>query len=382
MADHAPAPQKQQDLTRAFLAILLMTILIGASFWILRPFLLSVIWAAMIVVATWPLMLHVQARLRRRWLAVTLMSGAMILVFVVPLALAIQMIVDNTDTVIRWARSLSTLSIPPAPEWLGRIPFVGSKIVEVWTTVASTGKDAVVSLLAPHATGVAQWIAGGLGTVGLGVGLLSLQFLLTVVIATIMYVNGEAARAGLIRFGRRLAGDRGEGVVVLAGQAIRAVALGVVVTALLQTVLSGIGLAAAGVPFAGFLTAVILVLCIAQVGPLLVLAPAVIWLFWSDQTGWGIALLVWTVIVGAMDNVVRPILIRRGADLPLLLIFAGVIGGLLAFGIIGLFVGPVALAVTYTLLNDWMSEGEAAARAQLAQPRAKRVASESSATAD
>jgi predicted PurR-regulated permease PerM len=144
--------------------------------------------------------------------------------------------------------------------------------------------------------------------------------------------------------------------VVLAGQAIRAVALGVVVTALVQTVLAGLGLAVAGIPFAGLLTAVILLLCIAQVGPILVLAPAVIWLFWTGATGWGIALLVWTVIVGMLDNVLRPMLIRRGADLPLLLIFAGVIGGLLSFGIIGLFVGPVVLAVTYTLLKDWMAE--------------------------
>jgi predicted PurR-regulated permease PerM len=94
------------------------------------------------------------------------------------------------------------------------------------------------------------------------------------------------------------------------------------------------------------------------VGPLLVLAPAVIWLFWTDQTGWGIALLIWTVVVGTMDNFIRPVLIRRGADLPLLLIFAGVLGGLFAFGIVGLFVGPVVLAVTYTLLKDWVNEGE------------------------
>jgi predicted PurR-regulated permease PerM len=163
----------------------------------------------------------------------------------------------------------------------------------------------------------------------------------------------------LIRFGRRLAGDRGEGAVVLAGQAIRAVALGVVVTALAQTVLAGIGLAVAGVPFAGLLTGAILLLCIAQVGPTVVLIPAVIWLFWTDQTVWGVALLVWSIGVGTMDNVLRPMLIRRGADLPMLLIFAGVIGGLLSFGIIGLFVGPVVLAVTYTLLKDWMGERDA-----------------------
>ena len=195
-------------------------------------------------------------------------------------------------------------------------------------------------------------------------------------------VNGETARAGLIRFGRRLAGDRGEAVVILAGQAIRAVALGVVVTALTQTILAGIGLAVAGVPFAGLLTAVILVLCIAQIGPILVLAPAVVWLFWTDQAGWGVALLVWTVLVGALDNVLRPILIRRGADLPLLLIFAGVIGGLIAFGIIGLFVGPVALAVSYTLLKDWVNERDVVLAAQVAQARTRPVVPPSSVIAD
>jgi predicted PurR-regulated permease PerM len=148
--------------------------------------------------------------------------------------------------------------------------------------------------------------------------------------------------------------------MILAGQSIRAVALGVVVTALVQTILAGVGLAVAGIPFAGLLTAVILLLCIAQVGPILVLVPSVIWLFWTGATGWGTALAIWTVVVGTLDNILRPLLIRRGADLPLLLIFAGVIGGLIAFGIIGLFVGPVMLAVTYTLLKEWIVEGERA----------------------
>ena len=182
------------------------------------------------------------------------------------------------------------------------------------------------------------------------------QLLLTLVISIILYSNGETARHMLTSFGRRLAGDNGERVVLLAGAAIRAVAFGVVGTALAQTLLAGLGLAVAGVPLAGFLTAVILLFCIAQVGPMLVLIPAVIWVFWSGETGWGIALLVWSVIVGTMDNVLRPLLIRRGADLPLLLIFAGVIGGLIGFGIIGLFVGPVVLAVAYTLMTQWLGE--------------------------
>jgi predicted PurR-regulated permease PerM len=352
MTTGGPSPNTQRDLTRTVLAVLLMVILIGASFWILSPFLLAIIWAAMIVVATWPMMRRLQESLRSRALAVTIMSGTMVLVFVVPLLLAIQTLIDNTDTIKGWLQTLVTAPIPPPPEWLARIPLIGARIAEGWSNIAAAGKEDLVARLAPYATAAAQWLANAVG----GVGMFGLQFFLTVIVAVVMYTQGEVARAGLILFGRRLAGDRGEGVIVLAGQAIRGVALGVVVTALTQTVLAGLGLAVAGIPFAGLLTGVILLLCIAQLGPILVLLPAVIWLFWTDQTGWGVALGVWTIGVGAMDNVLRPILIRRGADLPLLLIFAGVIGGLIAFGIVGLFVGPVVLAVTYTLLKDWASE--------------------------
>jgi predicted PurR-regulated permease PerM len=276
----------------------------------------------------------------------------MLMIFVVPLSLAIQALVDNLDTITRWMRALPTATIPPPPDWLGRVPLVGAKIAEQWAEVSAAGALGLAARLEPFMEDSARWLAGAFGSVGL----LGLQFLLTIAIAAILYARGEAAATGVVRFGRRLAGDRGEQVVRLAGQAIRAVALGVVVTALVQTTLAGIGLAVAGIPFAALLTAVILLLCIAQIGPLLVLIPAVVWLFWQGETGWGIALAVWSVVVGMLDNVLRPILIRKGADLPLLLIFGGVIGGLIAFGIIGLFVGPVVLAVTYTLLKEWVAE--------------------------
>ena len=340
------------ELTRMVLSVLLIAILIGASFWILRPFLLSAVWAVMIVVATWPLMLKVQAMVRRRAFAVIAMTGAMLLIFVVPLLLAIQALVGNMDAITRWLKSLPSWVIPPPPEWVSSIPLIGGKIAERWTDIAAAGTSELLTRLQPFMNDAARWLAGAFGSVGV----LTIEFFLTVVIAAIMFAQGEAAREAIIRFGRRLAQNRGESVVILAGQAIRAVALGVVVTALVQTVLAGLGLAIAGVPFAGVLTAVILFSCIAQLGPVIVLAPAVIWLFWTDATGWAIALLIWTVIVGALDNILRPMLIRKGADLPLLLIFAGVIGGLIAFGIIGLFVGPVVLAVSYTLLKEWVSE--------------------------
>jgi predicted PurR-regulated permease PerM len=144
--------------------------------------------------------------------------------------------------------------------------------------------------------------------------------------------------------------------VILAGQAIRGVALGVVVTALIQSAIGAFGLAVAGIPYAAVLSAVMFMLCVAQIGPGLILIPAVIWMFVSGDTGWAIFLLVVTVLAIGVDNFVRPILIRRGADLPLLLILAGVIGGLVAFGLIGIFLGPTILAVGYTLFNAWIAE--------------------------
>jgi predicted PurR-regulated permease PerM len=195
------------------------------------------------------------------------------------------------------------------------------------------------------------------------VGVLLLQFLLTVLIAAVMYSTGEEAAALVRRFARRLGAERGVGAVELAGGAIRGVALGVGVTALVQAVLGGLGMALAGVPFAGLLTAVMFMLCIAQIGPLPVLLGAAGWAFFGDHVGWGVFLLVWGLLVGTLDNFLRPVLIKMGADLPLLLIFAGVIGGMFAFGLVGIFVGPVVLAVAYTLLDAWMGDADIAEKA-------------------
>jgi len=248
-----------------------------------------------------------------------------------------------------------------------RIPLVGSRIQGEWQRLAATSHEDLAAQAIPYVRKAMQWFAGQAG----GFGLMLLHFLLTVVIAAILYATGETAARGIRRFARRLAADRGEASVVLAGQAIRAVALGVVVTAVVQSAAAGIGLAVSGIPYATVLTAITFILCIAQLGPILVLAPAVGWLYWSGDAVWGSVLLVWTILVGALDNVLRPILIKRGADLPLLLIFAGVIGGLVGFGIIGLFVGPVVLAVTYRLLESWIADidhepGEAAPAQALA----------------
>ena len=130
----------------------------------------------------------------------------------------------------------------------------------------------------------------------------------------------------------------------------------------------GLGLTVVGVPFAAILTAVSFMLSVAQIGPGILLIPATIWVYASEGAVWGTGFLVWAIFCGTFDNFLRPVLIRRGADLPLLLIFTGVIGGLIAFGIIGLIIGPVVLAVAYTLLVEWVSEGEMTPRGKTARP--------------
>jgi len=248
------------------------------------------------------------------------------------------------------------VSIPVPPEWLEKIPLVGAWAVKRWLHLATASAQELRDMVAPYLGTGAGWFLARAGSVGMVV----LQFLLTVIIAAILYAKGEKASAGVRGFARRLGGQQGEEVTILSARAVRGVALGVILTALIQAAFGGIGLFVAGVPAAVLLAAVMLILCIIQIGPGLVMVPCVIWLFWSGENFWGAILIVWTIIAGTMDNLIRPVLIKKGADLPLLLIFAGVIGGLIALGIIGLFIGPVILAVTYTLLSAWVrGNGEA-----------------------
>ena len=207
-------------------------------------------------------------------------------------------------------------------------------------------------MVTPYAQEALRWFVARAGSTGV----MLVNFLLTMIISIILYAKGEVFRQGVLSFARRLGGRQGEDIVVLAARATRGIVMGVVLTALTQAGVGGLGLFMAGVPAAGLLTAMMLMLCLAQLGPLLVMIPAVIWLYWSAQPVWGTVLLVFAFFAGTIDNFLRPYLIRKGVDLPLLLIFAGVIGGLIAFGVVGLFIAPVILGVAYTLLSAWVSE--------------------------
>jgi predicted PurR-regulated permease PerM len=355
----------RSEVAQTTLGVLALSGLILAALWVLRPFIGPAIWAAMVVVATWPVMLRVQRALRgSRALATTVMSLLLLLLFVVPLVVAIVTIVGNADRMVDWAKVATSWRPGAPPAWLAGLPGVGPTLVELWQQLVAAGLDGLLERLQPYAGRLTRWFVSEVGSLGF----LILQFLLTVGIAAVMYHDGEAWADTALRVGERLGGERGRHVVELAGGAIRGVALGVGVTALVQSVLGGIALGIAGVPFAGLLTAVMLMLCLAQVGPLPVLLAAVGWLFWQGETVWAVALGIASIVIGTIDNVLRPLLIRMGADLPLLLILSGVIGGLFAFGLVGIFVGPVVLAVGWTLMSAWIGGDEVLAAQPVEAP--------------
>jgi len=348
-------PVQTFNLTRTLITVTLTSMLLLASLWVLAPFLLGITWATMITVASWPLMLRLERLFRgRRSLAiVTLITGLLIALFL-PFTLAIFTLIDHAGEIVALAGSIKDLAVPTPPQWLVRLPWIGARLGDLWAQSAALGIQGLTAKAAPYAGSLSRWFAGRIG----GLGMLLVQILLAIVIAAIFYAKGEIAAATLRRFMRKLGGRRGEEMVILAAGAIRGVALGVGVTALVQALLGGVGLFMAGIPFATLLTAAMFMLCIAQLGAVPVLLPAVIWLYWTDQTAWATFLLVWMIIVVNLDNFLRPWLIQRGADLPLLLIFAGVIGGIISMGLVGIFLGPLLLALSYTLTNWWMHEAD------------------------
>lgn len=341
------------DITRTVFLVLFIAVLLAGSFWTLLPFLGGLIWAATVVIATWPLLLTVRARTGKAWAGVLIMTTITLLAVILPFGFAVSTLLDLAHRGPEVLNDIFTKGLGPPPEWLGRIPAVGGQLVAKWQELAAGGRDGLVAAAQPYAGAAAQWAIAVTG----GIGVVAVNILLTIILVAILYAQGEIAAQGALAFGYRLGGERGKQVMTLAAQAVRSVALGVVVTALVQSALAGLALWICGIPRPGVLAALVFMLGIAQLGPLPILVPAIGWLFWTDQNGWAALLLILAVPIGALDNVLRPILIRRGVQLPMLLIIAGVIGGLIGFGVMGLFVGPVILAASYTLIKSWVAEG-------------------------
>jgi predicted PurR-regulated permease PerM len=335
-------------------AILLACVaaLLWGTLAVLRPFLPAILWAAIIVVATWPIMLHVERRLGgRRSLAVAVMSGGLFAAVVAPVALLLGTLVTRFPELRDLGGRLLAGPWPGPPDWVGRLPF-GEQLSAEWSQAVAQSPDHWTAMMQPYLGKVALWLSQHVGTLG-GI---TLEFLLTLVLVVVFYLHGEALAMALRRLARRTGGARAEEGAVLAGQAMRAIAAGVVLTALVQSVLSGLGLWAVGIPAAGVLTSVMFMLCIMQIGPMPVLIPGVLWLAFQHRIGAAVALSLCAVLMAGGDAILRPWLIRRGAKLPFILVLGGVIGGLLAFGVAGIFIGPILLAVVKRLMERWATD--------------------------
>ena len=341
----------QRDLPSVLIKLMVVGGLLIGTFWTLKPFLPALIWSVMIVVSTWPLLMAVQRFTGGRRLVATLVMIVLLLVIVIaPLALAVSTVVTEAELLMRHRVDVG---VPAPPAWVATLPFVGDRVAAEWSLLAQASPEELAERARPFVGPIVAWVAAHAGSFGFFV----LNLLLTLLLCGILYMTGENLARHALRFGERIDGPHGAHMVRLAGGSIRGVALGVVVTAVVQTLLGALGLIAASVPYVSIFAAIMFVFCIAQIGPTLPMLVAVGWLWYTGGTTAAVLLAIWTIVVASLDNILRPVLIRRGADLPLLLIMAGVIGGLLAFGLMGLFVGPVILAVAYKTFGAWLDEG-------------------------
>ncbi|WWO99722.1 MAG: AI-2E family transporter YdiK [Candidatus Dasytiphilus stammeri] len=344
--------QKTVDIPQLLFLFMFITILMVTCFWVVQPFIAGFAWASMVVIATWPLFIKLQNLLwRSRILAILIMILMLFLLFIIPITLLLAGFIDN---IIPLIQSLTSGPIKlPQLHFIDNIPLIGEKLYSTWNSILAGEKsNSMIIYAKPYigkTTGFILLQVAHLARVILHLGLMLLFSIL-------LYWRGEQIGQWILHFAGRLATHRGEAAVLLATKAIRAVALGISVTALVQGILGGVGLAFSGIPYAALLTGILILLGLMQLGTLPVLIPAIMWLYWSGENTSATILMIWSCLVVTLDNILRPVLIRMGADLPMIMIICGVIGGFFTFGMIGLFIGPVVLAISYKLLNVWMHE--------------------------
>jgi predicted PurR-regulated permease PerM len=335
---------------------LLLLLFVGCLL-VLWPFATALLWAIILSFTLWPLYGRATKWLGgRRTLAAVLLSLSLVLAIVVPFGLVGLRLGDNVDELKTATRHWLEAGPPAPPSWLAKIPLIGNAATNAWTSLAGDSAklaERAKTLIEP----VGSWLLGA--GLKLGAGLIQLVF--SVLLTFFMLRHGTALGVSLSDAVRRISGERGARLLTLAGQTVRGVVYGILGTALCQGVLAGLGLLVAGVPGAGLLGMLTFFLSVVPGGPPLVLFPAAFWLFHQGSTGWGVFMLVWGTGVSLVDNFIKPWLISHGSDMPFILILFGVLGGALAFGFIGVFIGPTLLAVGYRLVSEWVAEAHAAA---------------------
>jgi predicted PurR-regulated permease PerM len=348
----------ERRLARRLLDVLIRATILFAlallCYRVLAPFLPLAIWALIFAVTLYPLHLRVTARLGgRSGLAATLLTLLGIAVFIVPIALLMSSLGDSIRTLIE-AVQQNTLQIPAPPATVAGWPVIGEKLYTVWSQ-AHDDLPALVQSQQPKVSELARTALGFVASIGGGL----LAFLGALVLAGIFMAFGERGARGCLSVFQRLAGEqRGASLARLSTATIRAVAQGVVGVALIQAILVGLSLLVAGVPWAGALAAIVLVLGIAQVPAVIVTLPAIVWV-WSrggNGTGEAIAYTVLLLVSGMADNVLKPLMLGRGVDVPMPVILIGALGGMATGGIIGMFVGATLLALAWQVGTGWVDE--------------------------
>ena len=331
--------------------------LVAGCLMVLRPFASALLWAVVLSFSIWPIYSRLLRLVgSRRTLAALLMTLSMILVVLLPFLIVGLTLADNVKELTAATRSWFAGGPPAPPAWLAKVPVVGSQAANYWQSLAQdTAKlwSETQRFIEP----VSSWLL----KVGLALGAGLIELTLSVFIAFFLFRDGVAVGQRLSASVERIGGERGRHLLTVAGKTVRGVVYGILGTALAQAVVAGIGFLIAGVPGAALLALLTFFFSVVPIlGTALAWGPAAIWLFHQGSTGWGIFMLIWGLGVANIDNVVKPWLISQGSDMPFILIFFGVLGGALAFGFIGVFLGPTLLAVGYRLVEEWSASARTA----------------------
>lgn len=337
----------------SFIQIAAVALIVFACFAIVAPFLSMVLWALIIAVALYPLHQSLSAKMggRVKWSA-TIFVLLGLLILLIPTWLLAGSSIDGIRTIATGLESGSITVSPPdasVADW----PVIGSTIYDIWTSAAQNLQD-TMNKFAPQLRSLGQSMLSFAGSTAFGV----LIFVFSIIVAGVFMVSADAGYRAAKSIGRTLSDVYGEGMIDMAIETIRSVAKGVLGVAIIQSMLSAIGLVAIGVPGAGLWAGVILLLAIMQLPPLLVLGPIAVWVFSVSDPTPATIFAIYAFFVSISDSFLKPLFLGRGMDIPMLVILIGAIGGMMTSGIIGLFTGAVVLAVGYKLLIAWMVNEE------------------------
>lgn len=332
---------------------------------LIAPFIAVALWGVILAVALHPVFDWLRKRIGGHGkTAAVIVTLVLVLIVFGPTSLLSAGLIENLQSLSGRVEA-GTLRVPPPFESVRDWPIIGEQLYQTWE-LASTNLGDVFTRFEPQLKSLGKGFLSTAAGAGIGI----IQFVVAAVIAGFLFVPADHLVKGVRAFAKRLAAQRGDLFVDLAGATIRNVARGVIGIALLQSLLIGIGLLVAGIPAAGLLTFIALILGIVQIGPGIVILGALIWAWTSLDVIGALAFTVYFIPVGLLDNILKPIVMSRGLSTPMLVIFIGVIGGTLAHGIIGLFVGPIILAVVYELIVVWVREDEAGEAPQAAKDTA------------